>query len=207
MPKALIPWGDACIVDQQLANLAAAGIHKVTIVLGFQAERVRDHVAPNWPDVQFVENPDFLDTNTAKSMLRGLEGIEDEVVALNGDVVFDAGVLDLLREAPGTAIAVDPRVCGDEEVKYRVRDGRLVALSKQVHGEGEAVGINRFAAADLGALRTALAYVEDGAYFERAVEHLLPYAATPVSVVDIGDLRAVEIDFPEDLDAAHRLFP
>lgn len=207
MPKALIPWGDGCIVDQQLENLAAAGIDDVTIVLGFQADRVKSHVAARWPRVTFVDNPDYLDTNTAKSMLIGLKGVSDDVIALNGDVVFDAQVLDLLAQAPGTAVAVDPRVCGDEEVKYRVRDGRLVALSKQVHGEGEAVGINRFAAQDLDALRVALAYVEDGAYFERAVEHLLPYAHVPVAVVPIGDLRAVEIDFPEDLDQAHRMFP
>ena len=207
LPKALIPWEDGCIVDQQLANLAAAGIEDVTLVLGFEAGKVRDHVGARWLKVRFVENPEYLDTNTAKSMLVGLDGVDEDVVALNGDVVFDAGVLELLLAREGSSIAVDPRVCGDEEVKYRVRDGRLVALSKQVHGEGEAVGINRFVAADLNALRTALAYVEDGAYFERAVEHLLPFASRPVEVVDIGDLRAIEIDFPEDLEAAHRLFP
>ena len=206
MPKALIPWGDGCIIDHQLANLAAAGIHDVTVVLGFEAGAVRDHVAARWPRVGFVENPAFLDTNTAKSMRIGLDGVDEDILALNGDVVFDPAVVDLLLQTAGTAIAVDPRVCGDEEVKYRVRDGRLVALSKQVHGEGEAVGINRFAAADLDLLRAALDYVEDGAYFERAVEHLLPYAARPVEVVPIGDLRAIEIDFPEDLEAAHRLF-
>lgn len=207
MPKALIPWQDGCIIDHQLANLAAAGIHEVTVVLGFEADQVADHVRKRWPKVAFVHNEAYLDTNTAKSMRIGLEGIDaDDVVALNGDVVFDPEVLHALLAAPGSAIAVDPRVCGDEEVKYRVRGGRLVALSKQVHGEGEAVGINRFVAGDLPRLRTALAYVEDGAYFERAVEHLLPYAEPAISVVPIGDLRAMEIDFPEDLEAARRLF-
>lgn len=206
MPKALIAWQDACIVDHQLANLAAAGIDDVWMVTGFQAGAVQAHVAKRWPNVQFVDNPRYMDTNTSKSMAIGLAAVPaGDVVALNGDVVFDATVLDLLLGG-GSALAVDPRVCGEEEVKYRTFNGRLVALSKQVHGEGEAVGINRFAAADRPLLETALSYVDDGAYFERAVEHMLPYTDVPVRCVDIGELRAVEIDFPEDLEQARAVF-
>ena len=94
---------------------------------------------------------------------------------------------------------------GDSRI-YRIRDGRLQALSKQTHGEGEAVGINYFAEEDRGLLATALAYAEDGAYFERGVEFILPFTRNPVRCVPIGDRRAVEIDFPEDLERACRLF-
>ena len=208
LPKALIEWNGRRIIDHQLENLAAAGIEEVWVVLGFQSERVRTHVVGSWPKVRFVENPMYMDTNTAKSMLIGLRDIPPgDVVALNGDVVFDAAILDLLLEVPDrTRLAVDPRICGDEEIKYRVREGRLQALSKQVHGEGEAVGINQFAADDRELLEGALSYVEMQAYFERAVEHMLPFTTHPIECVEIGDLRAMEIDFPEDLEAAHELF-
>ena len=208
MPKALIEWGDGRIIDQQLANLQKAGVDEVWVVTGFKAKAVQDHVRADWPKVRFVENPLYMDTNTAKSMLIGLKDIPDgDVVALNGDVVFDAPVLDLiLDDVERTSLAVDPRVCGDEEIKYRIRDGRLQALSKQVHGQGEAVGINHFAAADRPALERCLEYVEMQAYFERAVEHMLPFTQRPVRCVEIGDLRAMEIDFPEDLEAAHDLW-
>lgn len=209
MPKALIEWEDACIIDHQIANLQEAGIEDVWVVTGFQSERVREHVAENWPDARFVQNPLFMDTNTAKSMLIGLQEIpaDERVVALNGDVVFDAGVLDLLLDEPErTSFAVDPKVCGEEEIKYRIREGRLQELSKQTHGEGEAVGVNHFAGADRAVLVRALEYVEMQAYFERAVEHMLPYTQKPVRCVDIGDLRAMEIDFPEDLEEARNLF-
>jgi choline kinase len=141
-------------------------------------------------------------------MLLGLQHMPaGGVVTLNGDVVFDDGILQSLLEKPQvTSLAVDPRVCGDEEIKYRVVDGRLQALNKQTHGQGEAVGINYFAPADRPLLETALAYTEDGSYFERGVEFLLPFAKRPVRLVPIGDRRAVEIDFPEDLEAARRLF-
>ncbi len=208
MPKAMIEWKGRRIIDHQLANLQKAGIDDVWVVLGFKADEVRGHIEADWPRVRFVENPMYMDTNTAKSMLIGLQDMPPgDVIALNGDVVFDHAILTQLLEHPGkTCLAVDPRICGDEEIKYRIRDGRLQALSKQVHGDGEAVGINQFAAADRDLLQGALQYVEMQAYFERAVEHILPFTSNPVECLEIGDLRAMEIDFPEDLEAAHELF-
>ncbi len=195
-------------MDHQIRRLQQAGVEDIWIVVGFQAQRVRDHVAASWPGIRFVENPKYMDTNTAKSMLVGLRALgPGSVLTLNGDVVFDDGILQMLMADPAlTSLAVDPRVCGEEEVKYRLRDGRLMALSKQVHGDGESVGVNHFAAADRDLLEQALDYVEDQAYFERAVEHMLPFTKRPVRCVDIGELRAMEIDFPEDLVEARRLF-
>jgi choline kinase len=207
IPKALIPWGKAAILDHQLDRLAEAGVTDTWVVVGFQAPRVRAHAARR-KGVHFVDNPRFMDTNTAKSMLLGLKAIPaGGVVALNGDVVFDEGIIPLLLDAPETSsLAVDPRVCGDEEIKYRTWGGRLQALNKQTHGEGEAVGINYFAPADRPLLEKALDYAEDLSYFERGVEFMLPYTKRPVRCVPIGERRAVEIDFPEDLETARRLF-
>ena len=209
MPKALIAWGakGKTILDHQLERLAEAGVAETWVVIGFQAERIRAHLKGR-SGVHFVENKKYMDTNTAKSMLLGLKAIPaGGVVTLNGDVVFDGGIIGLLTgKADTTSLAVDPRVCGDEEIKYRVRDGRLQALNKQTHGEGEAVGINFIAAQDRDLLMTALAYAEDQSYFERGIESMLPYTKRRVRCVAIGDRRAMEIDFPEDLEAARRLF-
>ncbi len=208
MPKALIPWGDGTIIDQQLERLHQAGLDDVTVVVGFQADRVKAHVGKRWPNVKFIDNPAYMDTNTGKSMLIGLQGLgPGAVVALNGDVVFDDGVLQSITDdAAVTSLAVDPRVCGDEEIKFRIREGRLMALSKQVHGEGEAVGINFYCEADRPLFEQALTYLDADAYFERAIEHMLPYTQRPVRCVDIGQARAMEIDFPEDLAAARDAF-
>lgn len=212
MPKALIPWGrrGRTILDHQLGRLAEAGVRQAWVVVGFQEDQVRAHVARAKPPVavRFVANPRFMDTNTAKSMLLGLQAMPaGRVLTLNGDVVFDDGILQLVADQPEvTSLAVDPRVCGDEEIKYRTSGGRLQELNKRTHGEGEAVGLNHFAAADRPLLEKALAYAEDGAYFERGVESILPFTRRPVRCVPIGERRAVEIDFPEDLEAARRLF-
>ncbi len=207
LPKALIPWGDGCIIDHQLDRLEQAGITDVWVVVGFEADRVQAHVGDR-PGVRFLVSERYNDTNTSKSMLLGLQHMPaGAVVTLNGDVVFDDGIVQsLTAEKEASSLAVDPKVCGAEEVKYKVRNGRLLELSKQVHGDGEAVGINHFCAHDRPILEQALEYVDDFAFFERAVEHMLPFTQHPVRCIDIGDKRAMEIDFPEDLEEARRIF-
>ncbi|MES2154734.1 MAG: phosphocholine cytidylyltransferase family protein [bacterium] len=210
MPKALIKWGKGTILDHQLDRLAAAGVADVWVVVGFQKDKVaaQAKLRKGGPKVHFVENKRFMDTNTAKSMVLGLRTMPaGGVLTLNGDVVFDDGVLQVLLDKPTvTSLAVDPRVCGDEEIKYRTFGGRLQELNKRTHGEGEAVGINYFAAEDRPLLEKALDYADDTSYFERGVEFMLPYTKRPVRLVPIGDLRAMEIDFPEDLQAARKMF-
>ncbi len=206
VPKALIKIAGKTIIEHQLDNLAAHGVTDVWIVTGFKGDEVRAVAAR--PGVRFVDNPMYMDTNTGKSTLVGISAVpEGGVLCLNGDVVFDDEIVPLVTSDPETtSLAVDPRVCGDEEIKYRIREGRLQALSKQVHGEGEAVGINFIAANDRALYRRALEYLEMQAYFERAIEHMLPFTAKPVRCVPVGELRAMEIDFPEDLEQARALF-
>lgn len=210
IPKCLVPFGDGCIVDHQLDNFRNAGIDDVLLVVGFQADKVREHLGDRYPEVRFVENADYNDNNTGKSLLTGLRALGDgqAFLQINGDVVFDHAILNRLLERPQvTKLAVDPKRVGEEEIKYVLEDGRLMSLSKRTPGgDGEAVGINYFARPDVPLFRDALEYIGRNAYFERAIEHILPFTERPVSCVSIGNLRAMEIDFPEDLDEARELF-
>src|SRR5687768_2888648 len=90
MPKALIPWGDAALVDLQLDLLARAGVKDVWLVVGFRSDLLRAHVAPRWPSVRFVENPRHLDAQNGKSFLVGMKALPPGgFVAVNSDVAFD----------------------------------------------------------------------------------------------------------------------
>ncbi|HET6398690.1 MAG TPA: NTP transferase domain-containing protein [Candidatus Thermoplasmatota archaeon] len=233
MPKALIPWGakpalpstpkglgakaraalmppketGPTILDHQLDHLARAGIGEIWIVVGFQARKVKAHVGKR-PGIRFVENKEYMDTQNGKSMLVGLQSMPaGGVVTLNADVVFDPGIVeDLIAEPDRSSFAAIPKVCGEEEMKYRVAEGRLQAVSKQVHGEGELIGINYIAPADRPLLERALAYNDAGQYYERSFDQMLPFTKHPVRVLPITPRRAMEIDFPEDLEAARLMF-
>ena len=68
---------------------------------------------------------------------------------------------------------------------------------------GEAVGINFVAAKDKAALIKRLEEVADNDYFERGIEVSIEKDSASFIPIDISDLFAVEVDFPEDLERAN----
>jgi L-glutamine-phosphate cytidylyltransferase len=154
-----------------------------------------------------VENARFAETNTSKSLLCALKKVHDcDVLWLNGDVVFDRRVLPLILRKRRSCMAVNCAQCGEEEIKYATAaDGRIVAVSKQVHpGEGEAVGINLVRARDLSLFRDCLAACDDHDYFERGLE-LAVGQGMRLDPVDIGLYPCIEVDFQADLLRARAL--
>ena len=208
-PKPLTELGGGhSIMYQQISKLREAlpGI-RITIVVGFK----RDLIMEAFPDVLFAYNEIYDQTNTSKSLLRGLQlSADGGVLWLNGDVVFDIAILDRidsLMTQDKSFVCVNTAAVGEEEVKYTVDEaGHINELSKSVSDPlGEAVGINYVSNGDKGALLTALATVEDQDYFERGIEVAVAEDGLQVLPVDISDLYAVEVDFEEDLARAKEL--
>jgi choline kinase len=208
-PKPLTPLASGqSILVQQIANVGTVfgGEARVTVVVGFKLELVMEAV----PDVAFVYNESYDQTNTSKSLLKALRLSHDGgVLWLNGDVVFDPAVLERVRSlmaADTSFVCVNTAAVGDEEIKYTIRgDGMVDQLSKTVvDGLGEAVGINFVAGRDKGTLIDHLAACEDSDYFERGLETAIASAGLRVQPVDISDLFAVEVDFEADLERANQ---
>lgn len=211
LPKPLTELRDGrSIMKQQMDNLAIAfaDTFRVMIVVGFKLEAIIER----FPEATFVYNEFYDQTNTSKSLLKALRASGDGgVLWLNGDVVFDPQVL--VRVTPymdgnQSFVVVNTSKVSEEEVKYTLDSaGFIDQLSKQVQPAlGEAVGINYVAAQDKAALIARLAQVDDQDYFERGIELAIARDGLRFQAVDISDLYAVEVDFPEDLERANELF-
>jgi choline kinase len=211
LPKPLTELRDGrSIMKQQMDNLAIAfdETFRVMVVVGFKLEAIIER----FPEATFVYNEFYDQTNTSKSLLKALRASGDGgVLWLNGDVVFDPQVL--VRVTPymdgnQSFVVVNTSKVSDEEVKYTLdAAGYIDQLSKQVQPAlGEAVGINYVAAQDKAALIARLLEVDDQDYFERGIELAIERDGLKFHAVDISDLYAVEVDFPEDLERANELF-
>lgn len=206
-PKPLTPLSDGrTIMQQQIENLRTAFPEvRISTVVGFKLELILEA----FPDVSYVYNEVYDQTNTNRSLLKALRlSGEGGVLWMNGDVVFDPTVLTRVQDlidAERSFICVNTAVVGEEEVKYTVdADGFVDQLSKQVSDAlGEAVGINYVSASDKATLITRLAECTDGDYFERGIELMIANDAARVLPYDIKDLFAVEVDFEEDLTRAN----
>jgi CDP-glycerol glycerophosphotransferase len=208
LPKPLTPLADGrSILRQQLDNLAAAFGDRVhpTVVVGFRPDQIMAAV----PEVSFTFNERYEHTNTSKSLLKALRNsCSGGVLWLNGDVVFDPGLL--LEIAPvidrdQSFVCVNTAAVGDEEVKYTAGvDGFIAQLSKSVVGGlGEAVGINYISSADKPKLVEHLGNCCDTDYFERGIETAIGLAGMRVLALDISAYFVLEIDFADDLERAN----
>ena len=207
-PLTLLTSGESII--GRATRLISGAFHEddLVAVVGYKKDLIMEQV----PDLLYVYNRDYGNTNTSKSLLRALILTKDEpVLWLNGDVVFDEDVLGLIT----TSIAQDRSfVCvntanvGEEEVKYDVDpDGYIRTISKQVENPlGEAVGINYVTARDKPALIRRLRECDDQDYFERAIELAIELDGMRILPIDISAWNVIEVDFLEDLDAARRTF-
>lgn len=203
----LLPDGRT-IMEQQVDNVrrTLGDRARITVVVGFKFQLLMEHVS----DLKFVYNDRFDVTNTNRSLLRALESSLDvPCLWMNGDVVFDARILDRLAAALDqgrSAISVNTARVADEEVKYTVdAAGCVVELSKSVPlaaAMGEAVGVNAVTAGDKPILMRRLAECQDQDYFERGLELAIHEDGLRLYPIDISDLYAVEVDTAEDLVTA-----
>ncbi|MFT4214876.1 MAG: phosphocholine cytidylyltransferase family protein [Microbacterium sp.] len=209
LPKPLTELSDGrTIMHQQHDNIRAAfgGQARITTVVGYRAETIIEA----FPDVDYVHNERYDQTNTSKSLLRALQATgRGGVLWMNGDVVFDPRVLGraiAFIERDQSFVTVNTSKVSDEEVKYTVGpEGFIDQLSKTVRGGiGEAVGINYISSRDKRGFIAQLSRVDDQDYFERGLELAIAENGLLLEPMDISDLYAVEVDFAEDLERANR---
>ncbi len=97
MPKALIPYPDRLLVQRAADTLTEAGISRVVVVLGAEAERVRQ-AAPGLPPT--VINPDWR-TGLGSSLRVGLTSLGGTPISPDGSLASSDGA----PVSPGGALA------------------------------------------------------------------------------------------------------
>ncbi len=208
-PKPLTPLKNGkCIMEMQVDNLDETfNIDDINVVVGFKKNLIMER----FPELTYIYNPFFDQTNTSKSLLKALRKNRDKsVLWLNGDVVFDAGLLSVLKpfiDKKESFVAVNTSKVAEEEVKYTLQNGYIDQLSKTVkNGLGEAVGINFVSSKDINNFIDRLEECDDNDYFEKGLELAIKNDGLKISAVDISEYDCMEVDFKEDLENANNLF-
>jgi choline kinase len=212
--KLLHPVLGQPLILRTLETAAAAGIPNLTVVLGFEADRVRSvierHRIPG-ASVRFTYNPDWHLENGV-SALTAREVCDGRRFALlMGDHLFESSVLQRLagtpRDSAECLLAVaagpfDPAVA-DEATKVLLDGDRIVAIGKQLDAwTALDTGLFVFTPALFGALEEAR---RDGeTTLTAGVQRLA--ARGLMKGVSIGAANWCDVDTVADVDAAESLF-
>ena len=216
-PKSLVPVNGKPILFKQIEDLHENGITDITVISGYKAEILEQSVHEKWPVIKVVESVDYETTNNMYSAYLGIQAMFPDkqignFLMMNADVFYDASVVSaLLAYTAPNAIVVDMGRYMEESMKVIEKDGRIIAISKQIKPE-EALGCS----IDV--------YKFDGeggnAFFNRCVDYIekkkelkmWSEVALHDALVDVVfeacplEGRWFEIDNHEDLAAAETLF-
>jgi choline kinase len=204
LPKCLVTLGGETMLARNVRILRAAGVSRIVVVVGCAAALVRR----SCPEVTFVENTRFAETNSLYSLWLARGALADGFLVMNCDVLAHPQlVVDLLSARHDDALLLAYRGegerYGDEEMKVRVRCGRIVDISKTMppdDADGENLGIAKFGPAGTRVLieemKRLIAAGEHKAWAPRAFKAFA--ARRPLHAIGTRGFPWIEIDFPDD---------
>ncbi len=216
-PKCLLEVGNQSILAWQISTLMQAGIGPIHVVAGYNVDSVRSHIATVFPsaNIHIIHNPFYEVADNLASCWMARAAMQDDFLIINGDTLFESALLDTLLHSPAANItlATDVKAQYDaDDMKVELQAGRIHAVSKhlppdQTHAESIGLLYFRHAGGDLfkqgleGEMKSGQGL---GAWFLSVINTLA--GDGHVSPCAIDGKRWCEIDFPDDLAAARRLF-
>jgi phosphoenolpyruvate phosphomutase len=137
-PKSLLRVGGRALIDYQLEALVKHGIRDIVITTGHLGKKLEEYVrkASAIP-VQFVYNPEYERTNYIYSLWLTKGLIDEDIILLHGDLIFDSVLIQKLLGAQGNRVLVNRYVLSPEkDFKALIKRGRVVRIGVNLSGPG-----------------------------------------------------------------------
>lgn len=151
-PKCILPIMGQTLIEWQIDELAKCGIEKITVVLGYRADKVERILRSRYDDqrVRTLYNPAYAVSDNLVSCWTAHEEMDDDFILLNGDTLFEAAVLKQLLEAenrPVTVVVSQKSEYDADDMKVELDGCRLVKIGKDLipdQVDGESIGMILF---------------------------------------------------------------
>lgn len=211
LPKSLLEINGKRILDINIAMLHRYGIWDITVVTGFQDEKMIE-ATRGIPGITLIYNPFYEFTNVIGSYYMGMKQLHDDFIYLHADTLCDIPIFEQLLKSEGDIVLpVDTKPCDDEAMKVRLENGRIVGITKKMPVEvaaGEFIGIAKIKknaiddlnASTIGVLRDKLFT----SYFEGALQRVFDMKKYDVRMIETNGRFWGEIDFLEDYQRTER---
>ena len=142
IPKPLVEIGNRAILGSQLDKLIECGITDLIITTGFFEAKIKEYIKERFPNlnVSYVHNPRYDSTNYIYSMWRTKEFIDDDIILLHGDLLFEKKLLERIIDEKGNRVLVN------KKIEVPEKDFKAVIVNDRVIKIGiEFIGKNAFA--------------------------------------------------------------
>ena len=193
------------ILSRQLNMLVAAGIKEVVITTGYY-----DGVLVNYCNsldlplhITFVKNPIFDKTNYIYSIYCAKDYLDDDLILMHGDLVFENEVFDKVVQNNSSCMVVSSTLpLPEKDFKAQVVGGKVIKVGVDVYNDAmEAQALYKLLKDDWRVwLDKIVEFCESDkrtVYAENALNDL--NGAVNINALDVQNSLCSEIDNPEDL--------
>lgn len=208
LPKGLMEVGGVSLLDRQITNLNAAGIERICLVTGYEFARLEQCFGSR---VDYRYNPFFRQSNNMVSFLFARDWIDDDVIVLYADLLYDPDILYAALTARGDiSLLVDRKAIEPGHALVSICKGVVQAIGRALapaEADARFIGIARFTRRGLDAFLPELdRAAKAGLTNQYYTVGLAALAARdhPIEPVDVTGLKWREIDSPEDLERARQ---
>ena len=207
LPKPLIKVGDKTLLDYQLESLVRHGITRIVVTTGPFKEKLEEHILKHYRlEASFVHNPEYETTNNIYSLWLTQPLIDDDVLLLHSDLLFEDVLVGKLLQAGGNCVLVNKIIPPPEkDFKALIEGNRVVRIAVDVSGTSAffCAPMYKFSKADFSRWMEKIdEFVRQGNVICYAEDALNEIAREVVLRPLYFDEFCMEVDTPADLEIA-----
>ena len=193
------------ILSRQLKQIVNSGIKEVVITTGYYDEVLINYCESLDMPLQFhfIKNPIYDNSNYIYSIYCAKDFLDDDIVLMHGDLVFETEVFEKLLFSESSCMAVSSTLpLPQKDFKAQIKDGKVIRVGIDLFTDAiEAQALYKLNKEDWKLwLHEIIEFCEKGnthVYAEEALNALEGRAN--IMAMDVGDLLCSEVDTPEDL--------
>ena len=222
MPKCLIEIHGKSIIQYQFEALNQVGIHNCIVVVGYMGEMVQSKFGSKFGNVHinYITNDRFESTNNIYSMWLACQNLDTDVLLLEGDLLFEPGLLGDLVSSPYQNVAVvdkyNSSMNGTVILEHRGLSKSVVLKSQQSADfdyRNALKTVNIYTICHQTMVQQLLPllnqYIDQkltNEFYEAALSHLVHAGSMELWIHRTGNRSWTEIDTEEDLLHAKKVF-
>lgn len=220
-PKCLVEVKKRSILENELIALDNCGVKEVIIVVGYRKDDIHARIGDRFGriNITYIENPYFESTNNVYSLWIAREYLQKGCILIEGDIIFEEDIIRLLLKTDASLSfwVVDKFTHGMSGCMLQTDNNAKVNNIHIIRSESEQIPQNAYKS--VGILKISPKFGElFGRWLDKCILEgrtniyydncLADHVSTdqPIYIVKVGDLRWFEVDTPEDLTQAEKIF-
>ncbi len=209
IPKCLFKLGEDETLLSRMINIAKDNsVNEICVVTGFQHSLIEEAIS----GVKFVHNPFYRVTNSIASMWFARDYLDDDVILINADIVFQDSLFKKVLEFDRPAFVVmDSSKVSEADYKVAVLNHKVVMMGKDLsNASGEYAGITRLSKKSASELRNKIESMilsdQIGDWYETALVSMILEDSFSLYFLDVPQCAWTEIDTADDLLEAKKIY-